>query len=81
MPPGGGLESWISTLAKGAKMGFLKAGVLFLRAMLIPKIHLAFENLARRQQLAVCPGRTRPEAHRGSYPNWHGWATTSPKGP
>ena len=34
-------------------MGFLKACVLFLRAMLIPKIHLAFENLALRQQLAV----------------------------
>ncbi|MHC4399456.1 MAG: integrase core domain-containing protein [Planctomycetota bacterium] len=34
-------------------MGLLKACVLFLRAMLIPKVHLAFENLALRQQLAV----------------------------
>jgi len=34
-------------------MGLLKACVLVLRAMLIPKVHLAFENLALRQQLAV----------------------------
>ena len=34
-------------------MGFLKASMLFLRAMLIPKVHLAFENLALRQQVAV----------------------------
>jgi len=34
-------------------MGFGKACVLFLRAMFIPKAHLAFENLALRQQLAV----------------------------
>ncbi len=39
---------------EGAKMGILKACVLFLRAMLIPKVHLAAENLALRQQLAVC---------------------------
>ncbi len=44
---------WISTAAEGAKMGFLKASMLFLRAMLIPKVHLAFENLALRQQVAV----------------------------
>jgi putative transposase len=35
-------------------MGMLKAVLVFLRAMLIPKVHLAFENLALRQQLAVC---------------------------
>ena len=35
-------------------MGMLKAVLLFLRAMLIPNIHLAVENLALRQQLAVC---------------------------
>jgi transposase InsO family protein len=43
----------ISTVAEGAKMGLLKACVLFLRAILISKVHLAFENLALRQQLAV----------------------------
>ena len=35
-------------------MGLLKTCVLLLRAMLIPKVHLAVENLALRQQLAVC---------------------------
>ena len=35
-------------------MGILKAVLVFLRAMLILKIHLAVENLALRQQLAVC---------------------------
>ena len=34
-------------------MGLLKAVMVFLRAMLIPKVSLAFENLALRQQLAV----------------------------
>ena len=34
-------------------MGLFKACVLFLRAMLIPKLHVAFENLALRQQLTV----------------------------
>ena len=34
-------------------MGILRACVLFLRAMLIPKAHLVIENLALRQQLAV----------------------------
>jgi putative transposase len=34
-------------------MGVLKAMLVFLRAMLIPKARLAFENLALRQQLAV----------------------------
>ena len=34
-------------------MGILKACVLFLRAMLISKVHLIMENLALRQQLAV----------------------------
>ncbi len=35
-------------------MGILTALTLFLRAMLTAKIHLAVENLALRQQLAVC---------------------------
>ena len=35
-------------------MGILKALLVFLRAMLIPKLHMAIENLALRQQLAVC---------------------------
>jgi len=35
-------------------MGMLKAVLAFVRAMLIPKIHLAVENLALQQQLAVC---------------------------
>ncbi len=40
-------------MAEGTKMGFLKASMLFLRAMLISKVLLALENLALRQQLAV----------------------------
>ena len=35
-------------------MGILKAVLVFLRAMLVAKVNLAFENLALRQQLAVC---------------------------
>ncbi len=34
-------------------MGMLKACVRFLRAMLIPKVHLVVENLALRQQVAA----------------------------
>ncbi len=34
-------------------MGVLKLVFLFLRALLVPKVHLAYENLALRQQLAV----------------------------
>jgi putative transposase len=34
-------------------MGMLKAVVLFLRALLVTKACMAFENLALRQQLAV----------------------------
>jgi len=34
-------------------MGVLKVVFLFLRALLVPKVHLAYENLALRQQLAV----------------------------
>jgi hypothetical protein len=37
----------------GKSMGMLKAVVLFLRAMLVTKTCIAFENLALRQQLAV----------------------------
>ena len=40
-------------------MGVLKACVLFLRAMLVPKAGLAIENLALRQQLAVCKQRVK----------------------
>ena len=43
-----GLECSLSTVNEGAKMGMLKAVLVFLRAMLIPKIHLAVENLALR---------------------------------
>ena len=44
-------------------MSMLTAVALFLRAMLTAKIHLAVENLALRQQLAVCrQSRQAPEA-------------------
>ena len=39
---------------EGATMGMLKAVLVLLRAMLIPKMHLAVENLALRQQLTIC---------------------------
>ena len=44
-----------------------KATALFLRALVMPKVDLAVENLALRQQRAVCAGaRTRVGgAHRG----------------
>ena len=35
-------------------MGIFKAVLVLFRAMLIPRVHLAVENLALRQQLAVC---------------------------
>jgi hypothetical protein len=35
-------------------MGLLKACVLFLWAMLIPRVRLAAENLALQHQRAVC---------------------------
>jgi hypothetical protein len=38
-------------------MGMLKALLLFLRSMFVPRVHLAVENLALRQQLAVCRQR------------------------
>ena len=34
-------------------MGILNATALFLRALLVPRLYLAAENLALRQQLAV----------------------------
>ena len=52
--PGAGLERLISTVNEGGEMGSLKVVLVLLRAMLIPKVHLAVENLALRQQLAVC---------------------------
>ena len=51
--PGAGLEWLISTVNEGAEMGSLKVVLVLLRAMLIPKVHLAAENLALRQQVAV----------------------------
>jgi putative transposase len=48
------LEWPISTVNEGTEMGLLKAVLVLFRAMLIPKIYLAVENLALRQQLAVC---------------------------
>ena len=62
-------------------MGVLKACVLFLRAMLVPKASLAIENLVLRQQLAVCKQRVkRPRLRRRDrvfwvwvsrfWPNW-----------
>jgi len=38
---------------KLAKVGILKANALLLRAILISKVHLAFENLALRQEVTV----------------------------
>ncbi len=38
---------------QGCKMVISKACVLFHRAMLIPKAHLAFEKLALRQEVTV----------------------------
>ena len=41
-----------------------QAMLVLLRAMLIPKMHLAVENLALRQQLAVCKQSVkRPKLH------------------
>jgi putative transposase len=54
VPPAIELEWPISTVNEGTKMSMFKAVLVFLRAMLIPNVHLAFENLALRQQLAVC---------------------------
>ena len=48
-----GLEWPISTVNKLAKVGILKASALLLRAILISKVHLAFENLALRQEVTV----------------------------
>jgi len=41
-------------VGKEARMGVLRAMFVSLRAMLLSKAHLAIENLALRQQLAVC---------------------------
>ena len=38
---------------EGGNLRMLKAALLFVSAMLIPKAHLAVENLALRQQLVV----------------------------
>jgi hypothetical protein len=55
-------------------MGILKAVLVFLRAMPIPKLHLAVENLALRQQLPVCKPSTG-----GAGSGWEG-PRTSPDG-
>jgi len=47
------LEWPISMTNKEVEMGILKAVLVFIPAMLIPKFHLAAENLALRRQLAV----------------------------
>ena len=44
---------WTVSIHAGARMGVLKAFVLFFRAMLVSRTSLAVENLALRQQLAV----------------------------
>ena len=44
---------------EGTEINIFKAVLVLLRAMLIPKVHLAVENLALRQQLAVCTVGTR----------------------
>ena len=54
LPPATWLKWPISLVEEDARMGILKAMLVFLRAMLIPKVHMAIENLALRQQLAVC---------------------------
>ena len=54
LPPAIELEWPISAGNEGAKLGILKAVLVFLGAMFIPKVRLAVENLALRQQLAVC---------------------------
>jgi len=62
-------------------MGILKAAIVLLRAMLVPKAHLAAENLALRQQLAVCRQSVKRPKLRlrdrvfwvwlsGLWPNW-----------
>jgi len=38
---------------EGANMGVLKVAFLFLRALFVPRLKLAVENLALRQQLVV----------------------------
>lgn len=54
MPLRGGRRlEWSISRSHGVEMGILKACVLFLRAMLVPKATLAIENLALRQQVSV----------------------------
>ena len=58
----------------GREMGILKACVLLLRALLVPKSRLAIENLALRQQVAVFKQSVKR-------PNCFCWATTWPRQP
>ena len=55
-----GLEWPILMVNDDVKMGLLKECVLLFRPMLIPKVHLVFEDLALRQQSrssgAIKPG-------------------------
>ena len=48
-----GLSSVVFTTGKGTTVGVLKAAFLLFRELVVPKSHLALENLALRQQVAV----------------------------
>ncbi len=47
------LKSPIWSTDEDSRMGCFKVVELFLRAMLVPKLQLAYENLALRQPLAI----------------------------
>lgn len=53
LPPAIKLEQPVSLVNEIVSMGMLKAMLVFLGARLIPKVRLAIENLALRQQLAA----------------------------
>ena len=82
LPPAIELQWPIWMVSQGRKMGILKAVLVFLRAMLIPRLHLAVENLALRQQVAVFKQSVkRPKLRPRDrifwvllsrlWPNWH----------
>ena len=47
------LRSPVCSRDEGSRMGCFKVLALFLRALLVPKVQLAYENLALRQQWAI----------------------------
>ena len=47
------LESPIWSTDEDSRMGCFKIAAVVLRALLVPKVQLAYENLALRQQLAI----------------------------